>query len=116
MKKNIIALSLLMAFGGTCFAALPITIAKRNGGASGFRNVTETHTSNGHALLCTEPGNTPCTWDIKPTAISAYDALLSYAESQMDAGITSGTYSIANEAIDWSGSDIDNCDFSFSEF
>lgn len=86
----------LMLFGFTAFLsplfAVHIKIEKKNGGTCGYKNVSETHTPNGHDLLCSEPGNEKCAWEYPPKIVDAKTAqtLIDIIDEQVRNGFTGG--------------------------
>lgn len=89
-----------------------ILVDKQDGGEWGYNSVSEYHEQwaggSFHSLTCCDPGSSGCDWRIRPTIM-----LIPYAESRIDAGELSGTYSIVHMGtiynVAWEAADARNC-------
>jgi hypothetical protein len=70
-----------------------ITITRTNGGANGYKTVSETHDGNNHTLNCFDPGNEACKFILSTTIANPQqiDAIEVAVDQAIDTGDYSGT-------------------------
>ncbi len=90
--KKLSALLIAFLLYASAFA-VHIKIEKSNGGNCGYKKVTESHTANGHDLICSEPGNEKCEWEYPPKVVDGKNAqhILEIIDEQIKNGFKGGT-------------------------
>lgn len=91
MKKLMLVLSLFFFVSSTY--AVHVKIEKKDGGLCGYKKVTETHTANGHDLICSDPGNEKCIWEYPPKLVDGKTAqnIIEIIERQISNGFRGGS-------------------------